>query len=82
MAFKELFESAMTGKSGDVIVVHTSLSYNPPKATLVTKSEFKTYFSENRGFESDDLKKVKSLATGQHIGLGIMNPDEVVVIKL
>tara|TARA_B100000073_G_scaffold317833_1_gene295469 strand:+ start:135 stop:344 length:210 start_codon:yes stop_codon:yes gene_type:complete len=53
-----------TVKNGDYVVIHFSGNYQP-SITILKPSEFNNYFSEDNGFEVEDIKNLKRLEGGQ-----------------
>ena len=53
-----------TVKNGDYVVIHFSGTYQP-SITILKPSEFSNYFSEDNGFEVEDIKNLKRLEGGQ-----------------
>ena len=91
MSIKALFEGKLSEgkikisenlKSGDYVVIHTSVSYEPD-ITIVSKSEVNDYFNEDTGWEESDANDVKKMSgSGEVLYLGQMDPREIIVIKV
>ena len=84
MSLKELFKTdSITeagAKKGDVIVIHTSLEYEP-NYQVVKAKDIKSYFSEDSGWEEEDAQIAKSLLSGQTKAMGNMDMNAVIVVK-
>ena len=61
-----------TVKNGDYVVIHFSGNYQP-SITILKPSEFNNYFSEDNGFEVEDIKKIKRLEGGQTYSLSLIH---------
>jgi len=93
MKFKKLFEGTIAEgkepgklvakpKAGDYVIIHTSKAYDP-MVTIVTKSELKEYFTEDMGWDPEQLNQVVALKTGASIGLtGGLGANEVLAVKV
>ena len=80
--FKEIFEAnSLSGNKGDVVVVHTTLSY-AGSAKIIKKKNIREYFSEENGFDGATQSIIVDMKSGDSKSVGDMSPNEVVVIKL
>ena len=64
-------------KNDDYVVLHFCGNYQP-SITIVKSLEFNNYFSEDNGFEVEDIKKLKKLESGQTYS----SLDDILVIRM
>lgn len=70
-------EKKISVKNNDYIVIHFSGNYQP-SITILKPSEFNNYFSEDNGFEVEDIKKLKRLDSGQTDS----SLEDILVVKM
>jgi hypothetical protein len=64
MNFKNYLKESTKIKNPDYVVLHTSVEYEPMATGLAT-NELKKYFSEDNGFDEDELKNIQKMKTGE-----------------
>ena len=65
-------------KKGNWLVIYTSVGY-PPSLERVTHLEFGNYFTEDNGFDQEEIYLLDSMQSGEH---QFLDGDAISVVRI